>query len=164
LGGEVLVPSALAERIRSDREEIVAAWEAGVRTLASAARAPQPALVNRVPDFLDWLANRLERSDLPDSERDLFSHHHTVERLSQGFDLVEVVAEWALLRDCLLEAWARAPDGITPAEIRRMDLELDHVVAVSVVQYARELGAAEAGGARGARAPEGTGASQAGHP
>jgi hypothetical protein len=150
------VPSALAERIRSDRDDIVSAWEAGVRTLASAAKAPQPALVNRVPDFLDWLADRLERSELPDSERDAFSHHHTVERLAQGFDLVEVVAEWALLRDCLLEAWARAPDGITPAEIRRMDLELDHVVAVSVVRYAREIGAAEAGEARGA---EGAGAS-----
>lgn len=134
------MPSALAERIRSNRDDIVAAWEAGVRTLASAANAPRPALVNRVPDFLRWLADRLERGDLADSERDAFTQEHTVERLSQGFDLVEVIAEWALLRDCLLEAWARAPEGITPAEIRRMDLELDHVVAVSVVRYARELG------------------------
>lgn len=150
--------SALAERIRSDREEIVAAWEAGVRTLASAARSPQPALVDRVPEFLDWLAGRLERTDQRDSERDAFSHHHTVQRLSQGYDLVEVIAEWALLRDCLLEAWARAPEGISPAEIRRMDLELDHVIAVSVVQYAREIA-----GAAGAR-PEGAGASAAGYP
>jgi hypothetical protein len=160
LGGEGTLPSALAERIRTDRDDIVTAWEAGVRTLASAAKAPQPVLVNRVPDFLDWLAGRLERSDLPDTERDAFTHEHTVERLSQGYDLVEVVAEWALLRDCLLEVWARAPEGITPAEIRRMDLELDHVVAISVVQYARELGAAEAdGGGRradgGAPAPAG---------
>lgn len=156
------MPSVLAERIRTDRDDIVAAWEAGVRTLASAARAPQPALVNRVPDFLDWLAGRLEHGDLPDSERDVFTHEHTVERLSQGYDLVEVVAEWSLLRDCLLEVWARAPDGITPAEVRRMDLELDHVVAISVVQYARELGAAEAdGGAR--RADEG-GPAAAGSP
>jgi hypothetical protein len=140
------VPSVLAERIRTERDDIVTAWEAGVRTLASAAKAPQPALVNRVPDFLDWLAERLERTDHPDTERDAFTHEHTVERLSQGFDLVEVVAEWALLRDCLLEVWARAPEGITPAEVRRMDLELDHVVAISVVQYARELGAAEADG------------------
>lgn len=170
------MPSALAERIRSDREEIVAAWEAGVRTLASAAKAPQPALVNRVPEFLDWLAERLERSDQRDSERDAFTHHHTVERLSRGYDLVEVIAEWALLRDCLLEAWARGPEGITPAEIRRMDLELDHVIAISVVQYAREIGAASVDDAEGARhaddaegpdegdEAEGEGASQAAHP
>ena len=127
------MPSVLAERIRTERDEIVAAWEAGVRTLASAARAPRPALVNRVPEFLDWLSGRLEQSDLSDSGRDDFTHAHTVERVSQGYDLVEVVAEWALLRDCLLDAWARAPEGVTPAEIRRMDLELDHVVALSVV-------------------------------
>jgi hypothetical protein len=159
LAGEGTVPSVLAERIRTERDEIVAAWEAGVRTLASAARAPQPALVNRVPEFLDWLADRLERSDLPDSDRDEFTHAHTVERVSQGYDLVEVVAEWALLRDCLLDAWARAPEGVTPAEIRRMDLELDHVVALSVVQYARELGAAEPGPRR-AEAGEGAAAAR----
>ncbi len=42
---------------------------------------------------------------------------------------------------------ARAPEGTSPAEIRRMDL--DHAVAVSVVQDAREPGAAKPGG-RGA--------------
>jgi hypothetical protein len=158
------LPSVLAERIRADRDDIVSAWEAGVRTLASAAKAPQPALVSRVPEFLAWLADRLERSDLPDSERDAFTHEHTVERLSQGFDLVEVVAEWALLRDCLLDVWARAPEGITPAEVRRMNLELDHVVAISVVQYARELGAAETDGGARRGAPDEAGASQAGSP
>jgi hypothetical protein len=129
--------SALAELIRNGRDEIVAAWEAGVRTLASAARQPQPTLVDRVPAFLDWLADRLAEESSPDAERDAFSHRHTDERRSRGYDLVEIVAEWSLLRDAVLDAWEAAPDGITPAEVRRMNLELDHVLAVSVVQYVR---------------------------
>jgi hypothetical protein len=52
------------------------------------------------------------------------------------------VAEWTLLRDGLLQAWEAAPDGVTAAEVRRMDTELDHVIALSVVEYARELRAA----------------------
>jgi hypothetical protein len=136
--------SALAERIRTRREEILSSWETGVRTLASAARTPTAVLVDRVPVFLDWLADRLDRGDSPDDERDAFSHRHTVGRVSQGYDLVEVVGEWALLRECLLAVWEAEPDGIAPAEIRRMNLELDHVIAVSVVGYAREVHGEEA--------------------
>lgn len=133
--------SVLAELIRTRRDELVETWEAGVRTLASAARQPGPALVDRVPAFLDWLADRLDAEEKRDAERDAFSHDHTVGRQSRGYDLVELIAEWTLLRDVLLAAWEGAPEGITPAEIRHLDLELDHVIAVSVVEYARALGA-----------------------
>jgi hypothetical protein len=134
--------SALAQLIRDRRDEILAEWEAGVRTLASGAQTPQPALRDRVPAFLEWLATRLEDGDATDEERDAFSQHHATARLSRGFDLVEIVAEWSLLRDGLLQAWEAVPDGVTAADVRRMDAELDHVIALSVVEYARELQAA----------------------
>lgn len=138
--------SRLAERIRSRHEEILAAWESGVRTLASGAAAPGPALRNQVPSFLEWLAARLEEGGAPDEARDAFSVEHTRDRLSRGYDLVEIVAEWSLLRDVLLEAWTAEPEGIEPADVRRMDVELDHVIAVSVVRWARsaQLGAVAA--------------------
>jgi hypothetical protein len=135
--------SALAQLIRTRREEILAEWEAGIRTLASGAQTPQPALLDRVPAFLEWLAGRLDSGDgTADGDRDTFSHLHAAERLSRGFDLVEIVAEWALLRDILLQAWEASPEGVTPGEVRRLDAELDHVIALSVVEYARELRAA----------------------
>lgn len=130
--------SALADRLRAEREEILAEWEAGVRTLASAARAPGPAVFDRVPEFLDWLVERLD-SDAPDEHRDAFGEHHALERLQQGFDVVEVVAELALLRECLLSAWETTPEGILPAEIRLVDAELDQVVARVVVQFVQGL-------------------------
>lgn len=131
--------SALADRLRAEREEILAEWEAGVRTLASAARAPGPAVFDRVPEFLDWLVERLD-SDAPDEHRDAFGEHHALERLQQGFDVVEVVAELALLRECLLAAWERSPEGIAPADVRQLDAEIDHVVALAVSAFVRGLG------------------------
>lgn len=134
--------SALAQRIKSSREEILVAWEAGVRTLASAAHASPPALFNEVPRFLDWLVERLEAPDgAPEEQRDAFGLDHAGERVAQGFDVVEVVAELALLRECLLEAWASDPTGITPQEIRRMDAEIDHVLAMVAMQYVHRAGA-----------------------
>lgn len=140
-GGAV---SVLAERLRAGRAEILASWEAGVRTLASAARAPEPSLFDRVPDLLDWLADRLDRAGAPDEERDAFGHRHAVERLAQGFDLVEVIGELGLLRECLLDAWVAAPEGVLPADVRRMEVELDHVVALVVLQFVRERAGGEA--------------------
>lgn len=145
--------SALAKRIASSREEILASWEAGVRTLASAARAPNPALFNQIPRFLDWLIERLDApDDASEGGRDAFGMHHAVERLAQGFDVVEVVSELALLRECLLTAWEAEPDGITPGEIRRVNAEIDHVMAMVATHYVRRADAAA--GAR-ERAPGG---------
>jgi hypothetical protein len=132
--------SRLAELIRTRRDDILAGWEAGVRTLASGARA-QPALADQVPALLDWLAGLLAGGD--DAGHGAVSHEHTTERLAHGFDLVEVLAEWTLLRDVLLEAWEAEPEGVAAAEIRRMNAELDHLIALSVVQYVRELHAGE---------------------
>jgi hypothetical protein len=131
--------NALAGLIRRKRQDILAGWEAGVRTLASGARAPRPALVNRLPGLLDWLAERLEGGEADDPQGDAFGHDHATERLSHGFDLVEVLAEWTLLRDVLLEAWEAEPAGVTAADVRRLSSELDHVITLSVVQYVREL-------------------------
>jgi hypothetical protein len=160
------LPSVLAERIRSQKDELVTSWETGVRTLASAAKTPQPMLHSRVPAFLDWLAERLERTDLPDAERDAFSTDHALERLSQGFDLVEVVAEWSFLREVLLGVWEAEPEGITPAEIRQLNRELDDVVAIAAVEYVRGTRAAEAedGGGPSPAAEEAGAAAASGGP
>jgi hypothetical protein len=136
------VENHLAALMKARRTEILAAWEASVRTLASAAAAPRRDLFNRLPGFLDWLAQRLAAdTDAPDADRDAFARHHAQERLSQDFDVVELVSEISLLRECVLDAWEHEPDGIVPADVRRMDAEIDHVIALCVVEYVRRCGA-----------------------
>jgi hypothetical protein len=142
------MPSELARRLRSRGDEILATWEAAVRALPRAAAAPGQALFDQVPVFLRWLADRLDVGEAaPDDDRDRFGFHHAGERLTQGFDVVEVVAELSLLRECLLDAWEAEPAGITPAEVRLANLEIDHVIALVAMEYVR---LAEGGGAAAA--------------
>jgi hypothetical protein len=144
------VESRLATLIREQHADILAAWEASVRTLASAATTPRGTLFDRLPRFLGWLADRLE-DEAHDAERDTFARHHALERLSQDFDVVELIAELALLRECVLGAWEADPAGVEPSEIRRLDAEIDHVMALCAVEYVRHH--ANASGAGAAAAP-----------
>ncbi|HET7754325.1 MAG TPA: RsbRD N-terminal domain-containing protein [Anaeromyxobacteraceae bacterium] len=132
----------LTELIRAHHDQILASWEAGVRTLPSAANVPPKILFDELPAFLDWVAGRLESGDdgdATDAERDEFAIHHARGRLALGFDIVELVSELALLRDAVLELWESEPGDVSPSEVRRFDEELDHAVALCAVEFVRAL-------------------------
>jgi hypothetical protein len=134
--------SPLTELIRNHREQILASWEAGVRTLTSAANVPPKVLFDELPGFLDWLAGRLEGADegeSTDAARDEFAIRHARGRLALGFDIVELVSELALLRDAVLALWEAEPEEITPGEVRRFDEEIDHALALCAVEFVRAL-------------------------
>ena len=135
-------PHPLTALIRAHHEQILASWEAGVRTLSSAANVPPKVLFDELPGFLEWLAGRLESGDAGDSTeaaRDEFAIHHARGRLALGFDIVELVSELALLRDAVLALWEAEPAGVTPSEVRRFDEEIDHAVALCAVEFVRAL-------------------------
>ncbi|HZH04157.1 MAG TPA: hypothetical protein VEY30_10250 [Myxococcaceae bacterium] len=139
--------TAFAHLLRREKERVLVRWELGARTLASAAWHSHPELLNSLPPFLDWLAERLEHpNDTEEADRDAFARHHALERLRGGYDLVELLAEMALLRECLLRIWEEAPQDIAPTEVRRMNEELDDVVALSVVAYVRAMAVDRAAG------------------
>ena len=127
--------------IRDHSEQILASWEAGVRTLSSAANVPPKVLFDELPGFLEWLAGRLESGDeeSTDAERDEFAIRHARGRLALGFDIVELVSELALLRDVVLSLWEAEPGEITPNEVRRFDEEIDHALALCAVEFVRAL-------------------------
>jgi hypothetical protein len=137
-----MAASPLTELIRSHHEQILASWEAGVRTLTSAANVPPKLLFDELPGFLEWVAGRLEagaEGESTEAERDEFAIRHARGRLALGFDIVELVSELALLRDAVLALWEAEPGAITPAEVRRFDEEIDHALALCAVEFVRAL-------------------------
>lgn len=136
-----MAANALTRLIRDHRDQILASWEAGVRTLTSAANVPPKVLFDELPGFLDWLAGRIEGGDddAPEAERDEFAIRHARGRLALGFDIVELVSELALLRDGVLALWESEPAGVTPADVRRFDEEVDHALALCAVEFVRAL-------------------------
>lgn len=129
---------SLAALIREERESILAEWEQIVTALDSARHLPRPALRNHMPMFLDWLVARLEHLDTGASFPHDQALEHANERVDAGYDLSDVISEYAILRDVLHEAWEQHPDALErPRELRMLNEALDDAIAFTAVFYAR---------------------------
>ncbi|HLW68013.1 MAG TPA: sensor histidine kinase [Gemmataceae bacterium] len=94
----------LAALIREKREELLAQWRKQVRQLPSAKQLDIPALNDHMPALLDELAHELETVSLqtiPEAILEGGPPEHGIQRQQDGFDIVEVVAEYNILRACI---------------------------------------------------------------
>lgn len=129
---------SLASLLESHKNDVLSAWEAIVGSLAGARQLSGPALRNYMPGFYDWLVKRVREagrgSDFPHEQ----AIQHANERVAAGYDLSEVISEYAVLRDCVFEAWEHSGDrSVTPGEIRVFSQALDEAIAFTAVFYAR---------------------------
>jgi PAS domain S-box-containing protein len=134
------VPISLADFLLQHRDAIMAAWEAEVRALPAAQPLDTPALRDGLPKLLEVVAALMRQplrnevgaalGAIPDT--------HALERLGEGFDLRQVVAEYRMLRGCVLRLWAARGGAMQrPDEERVFHEAMDEAVAASVSRYAR---------------------------
>src|SRR6266850_2529932 len=131
-------PRRLADFLRENREQILAHWEAEVRKVRAAAQLERPLLLDHVPEFIDDLAEYVDElrtgHDVGPPEEQ--SRIHALERLEVGYDLAEVVAEYAVLRRCITELASRMhTPALRSAELPRLHDAIDQAIATSVVRY-----------------------------
>ena len=94
----------LAALIKQERQALLARWRKQVRELPSARHLDIPTLNDHIPELLDELAAALQsRSDqtIPEALCEGSPPAHGLQRVQDGFDIEEVVAEYNILRDCL---------------------------------------------------------------
>ena len=95
---------ALAMLIKSQRDALLARWRQQVRELPSARHLDNPTLNDHIPSLLDDLAIALQvQSDETIAEAVIEGSPpaHGAQRVADGFDIVEVVAEYNILRGCI---------------------------------------------------------------
>jgi two-component system phosphate regulon sensor histidine kinase PhoR len=95
----------LAAVIRSERGTLLSRWREQVRKLPSARHLDVPALNDRIPALLDDLAAAFE-SACGDNRELLLADSppiHGRQRYEAEFDIVEVVAEYGILRACIYD-------------------------------------------------------------
>jgi signal transduction histidine kinase len=99
----------LAQLIESGRDGIAAEWRTKVRQLPSARDLETPVLQNHIPALLDDLAAVMvaHPEDSESIGMQAASEIHGVQRLQSGFNIVEVVAEYSLLREVIKDFAAR---------------------------------------------------------
>ena len=94
----------LAALIMQERQALLSRWRQQVRELPSARHLDIPTLNDHIPDLLEELAAALQsQSDQTISEAicEGSPPAHGRQRVQDGFDIEEVVAEYNILRDCL---------------------------------------------------------------
>ncbi|NVJ21400.1 PAS domain-containing protein [Myxococcus sp. AM011] len=129
-------PLRASDFLRANREELLTEWEHAMHALHIGVREKPSWLLDHMPGLLLALADTLEQGD---QGADLaLADEHALVRLDQGFDLGEVVSEFALLRKCVLrrlEAW---PQPLAPGELERLEGVLDRTVVRTVQRFAEE--------------------------
>jgi len=125
---------SLAVFLRTHRSEILQDWERAARAIASARGLDRPALLDDIPNLLDCIANLAESDKKGSSACDGPAQAHAAARLSDGYDLDEVVAEYALLRDCVARAWNRAAGGGIDG-LRALHGAIDQAIGTAVDRF-----------------------------
>src|SRR5678815_4971436 len=96
----------ISDLITREHEAIMARWLEQARHAASARRLDQPALIDLMPRYLASLS-------AGEDGRELVERHFAT-RLRQGFQLPEIVDEFALLGRCIIERSLAAPAELRP--------------------------------------------------
>jgi signal transduction histidine kinase len=94
----------LAALIRRERHALLSHWRQQVRALPSAQHLDAPTLNDHIPQLIDELAAALKaRSDetIPEALSGASPPAHGLQRVQDGFDIEEVVAEYNILRGCI---------------------------------------------------------------
>ena len=94
----------LAALIKGERAGLLSRWREQVRLLPSAKHLDTPTLNDHVPPLLDELATALRSvtdKSIPEALVEGSPPIHGLQRYQDGFDIVEVVAEYNILRGCI---------------------------------------------------------------
>ena len=78
---------ALAELLRTRRQQIIAAYEPKVRSLSPARDLPREAVVDPIAAVIDRMASVIESAEGPPASIGRVGHEHAIDRLARGFEL-----------------------------------------------------------------------------
>jgi two-component system, OmpR family, phosphate regulon sensor histidine kinase PhoR len=102
----------LAELIETKKDDILETWRSRVRPILKERNLETPALNNELPQFLGEIAQRIRDVDTPYSWKDQVdmeeqvsrtASNHGKQRFNVGYDIVEVLKEYGILREVITE-------------------------------------------------------------
>ena len=133
--------SKLADLIKRDREALLSQWREQVRCLPSAKHLDTPTLNDHIPALLDELVTALytrAEQTIPDALLEGSSPHHGVQRVQDGFDIEEVVAEYNILRGCVHDLADRHELRLQGKPFHILNRVFDGAIGLAVQSYANQ--------------------------
>ncbi|GEL75615.1 sensor histidine kinase [Myxococcus virescens] len=133
--------ASVAETIRRHQGEIIRLWSEQAARAASARGLDAPEFKNIMPVYLASLAEEEGAPDGPAHARQAHVETHVAARLRQGFNVAEVIEEFAILGRCIASMWANASPEAYPSalDVERLFTEL-HAASTAVSElFSRHL-------------------------
>jgi len=131
----------LAALIKRNSEALLSRWREQVRQLPSAKHLDSPTLNDHLPGLLEELAIALHfQSDETISESlvEGNSPFHGIQRVQDGFDIEEVVAEYNILRGCIHDLADRHELRLQGKPFHIINRVLDGAIGLAVQSYATQ--------------------------
>lgn len=131
----------LAALIRQERHALLSQWRDQVRQLSSAEHLDVPTLNDHIPGLLEELAAAFQLpSDetIPEALSEGVTPAHGVQRVEDGFDIAEVVAEYNILRGCIHDLADRNGLRLQGKPFHILNRVLDGSIGLAVEAFATQ--------------------------
>ncbi|WP_437478953.1 ATP-binding protein [Sorangium sp. So ce1014] len=131
-------PERLSGFIQRHRDAVLEAWKQRVRATSPARRLSDPMLIDHVPHVLAYIAEvtgSASTGAAVDRKLQDMPGYHALSRLAHGYDLADVVMEYAALRAVILEMWERDGGGDGGRELIQLNAAIDEAIADAVSRY-----------------------------
>jgi len=131
----------LAALIQRERETLLSRWREQVRKLPSAQGLDTPTLNDHVPTLLDELSAALRRvadKSIAQTLLEGSSPAHGMERYQTGFDIVEVVAEYSILRGCVHDLAESNSIAVKGPAFHILNRVFDEAIGLAVQTFATQ--------------------------
>jgi two-component system phosphate regulon sensor histidine kinase PhoR len=131
----------LAELIRQQTQQLMQVWRSKVQEVPAARNLDTPTACAHIARLLDDIANALmkgKKKSLLSLPVDGASEVHGLQRFHEGFNLIEVVADYNALREAIQE-FAEANRITVTGRVRAiLDGVLDKAIGVAVQTYSEQ--------------------------
>jgi signal transduction histidine kinase len=129
---------SVSQVLHAHKAFILREWESGVRERVSARALPHPLLLDHVPELLDRIAHEAEaRLSGRNAAASIgIAQAHGRQRFAVGFDLGQVVAEYAVLREVISRHLVQVPlrEDLQDSLLATHQV-IDQAIGASVAEY-----------------------------
>ena len=129
---------SLFEVLKERRSHLIACWGARTKGLVASASLPRAELLDHIPAFVDEIIQALYPSAIPLPPMSARAEQHGEQRLGLGFDVAEVVREYGMLHECILEVAAEAGLEVEHRDQAVVVKWLNAGIADAVSQYVKQ--------------------------
>ena len=128
----------LAALVKQETQDLLSRWRKQVRELPCARHLDNPTLNDHIPQVLHELATALESDTgqtIPESLREDSAPAHGIQRVQDGFDIQEVVAEYNILRGCIQDLGDRHGVSLQGRPFHVINRVFDHAIGLALQSY-----------------------------